>query len=78
MRLLTRSISILAILSLLYWLFPLKAYAYLDPGTGSYILQIILAAIVGIGFAIKLSWGRIKSFVHNLRSKGEGNEPDED
>jgi len=78
MRLLVRSISILAVLSVLFWLFPLKAHAYLDPGTGSYILQIVLATIVGIGFVIKLSWRRIKAFVHNLRSKGEGNEQDED
>jgi hypothetical protein len=78
MKLLSRSIAMLAILTLLYSIFPLEAHAYLDPGTGSYILQIVLAAIVGIGFAIKLSWGRIKSFVHNLRSKKEGNEQDED
>lgn len=37
------------------------AYAYIDPGTGSFLIQGILAAIVGAGVALKVFWGRIKS-----------------
>ncbi|MCX4274619.1 MAG: hypothetical protein OSJ27_02425 [Candidatus Gastranaerophilales bacterium] len=33
---------------------PEKACAYLDPGTGSMILQVILAGIVGIGCTFKV------------------------
>ncbi len=33
---------------------PQNAYAYLDPGTGSMILQVILAGIVGIGCTFKV------------------------
>ena len=29
------------------------AYAYLDPGTGSYFLQIIVATLLGAMYAIK-------------------------
>lgn len=42
--------------------FSRNAYAYLDPGTGSYILQVLIAAIVGGLFAIKPFWVKIKSF----------------
>lgn len=42
-------------------LMPTPALAYLDPGTGSFVIQGIIAAIVGGGFAIKMFWGRIKS-----------------
>ena len=42
--------------------FSTNAYAYLDPGTGSYILQVLIAAIVGGLFAIKPFWTKIKSF----------------
>jgi hypothetical protein len=35
---------------------------YVDPGSGSYIIQVIVAAILGAGFWIKTSWYRIKSF----------------
>lgn len=37
------------------------ASAYLDPGTGSFIFQTILAVLVGASFAIKSYWQRIKS-----------------
>ena len=48
------------------FVFPGKAYAYLDPGTGSYFLQLIIAALLGGLFAIKLFWGKIKIFLKNL------------
>ena len=37
------------------------AYGYLDPGTGSYILQIILAGLLGVGVGVKMFWSKIKS-----------------
>ncbi len=54
----------------LYLAFPSFAYAYLDPGTGSYIFQLIIAGMVGLFFAIKVYWRRIKSFSMGLFSKG--------
>jgi hypothetical protein len=35
---------------------------YVDPGSGSYLVQIIIAAILGIAFYFKTIWLRIKSF----------------
>lgn len=34
--------------------------AYLDPGSGSFLLQLLLAALLGAGIAIRASWGKIK------------------
>jgi hypothetical protein len=45
------------------------AQAYLDPGTGSMILQIILGGVAGILVAGKLYWTRLKGFLG--LSKGE-------
>lgn len=42
------------------------AYAYLDPGTGSYVLQIVIAGIVSALFTIKMFWRRIVDFFSNL------------
>lgn len=36
---------------------------YLDPGTGSIIIQAVVAAVVGIGIAVKLFWHRILKFL---------------
>lgn len=38
------------------------AQAYLDPGTGSLIVQIILGGIAGLMVAGKLYWARMKEF----------------
>ena len=38
----------------------LPAYAYLDPGTGSMLLQVILGGIAAIGVALKLFWHTIR------------------
>ena len=39
---------------------PSPAAAYVDPGTGSFLVQGIIAAIVGVGVAVRMFWGRIK------------------
>ena len=44
------------------------AFAYLDPGTGSMMLQVILGGIAAIGVAIKLFWYKIRVVI-GLRKK---------
>jgi len=58
---------IIIVLSSLF--FPQRAYAYLDPGSMSFIIQIILAIITGGIFGAKLFWKNIKSFFKNVFSK---------
>jgi hypothetical protein len=45
------------------------AYAYLDPGTGSYILQLIMAGLLGALLALKVFWRNIKAYLSNLFNK---------
>jgi len=42
------------------------AYAYIDPGTGSYFLQMLLAMLLGGLFAIKIFWSKIKSGLKSI------------
>jgi hypothetical protein len=44
------------------------ANAYIDAGSGSYMLQMSLAGILAVAYSIKLSWGRVKSAASNLLS----------
>ncbi len=39
---------------------PNPAYAYLDPGTGSMILQLLLGGAAGVLIIVKLYWHRFK------------------
>ena len=42
---------------------PSTARAYVDPGTGSYFLQILIAGLLGAAFAVKLYWRKIRRFL---------------
>ena len=45
------------------------AQAYLDPGSGSFIFQAVIAGALGIGVAFKVFWGRIAAFFSGVFSK---------
>ena len=47
------------------------AQAYLDPGSGSYMLQILLGTLVAGFFAIKQYWHRLKYFFKERFGKKE-------
>jgi hypothetical protein len=51
----------LIIISLFLLSFSDPLYAYLDPGTGSLIIQALIAGIVGVLYVIKIYWQKIKS-----------------
>lgn len=47
------------------------AHAYLDPGTGSLIIQVLIAAVVGTAFAVKVFWRRIAAFLRRAFHKDD-------
>ena len=50
-----RMISVILLL-----LFVTDTEAYLDPGTGSMLLQVILGGVAAVGVAIKLYWHKLR------------------
>ena len=47
---------------------------YLDPGSGSFLIQLLIAGIAGAGIFIAVSWSKIK----RLFKKNKAVEPDDD
>lgn len=44
---------------------------YIDPGTGSFLLQLLIGGLLGGLATLKLSWARLRSYVrsnHQTRS----------
>jgi len=41
----------------------------IDPGTGSYVFQVIIATFVAVSVAVKIYWNKIKGFLGRLFSK---------
>ena len=60
--------------ALFYLILPQIAYAYLDPGTGSYIIQLLIGVLFGLLFTIKMFWGKIKMFLKSIFSRKKKNE----
>jgi len=58
------------LLLLLLCLLPIQnAHAYLDPGTGSYIIQILIGVALGAGYVLKVYWNRVIGFFSGLGKK---------
>ncbi len=60
--------------------------AYLDPGSGSFLIQLLIAGIAALGIAFGSQWSRIKRWLGRNKAKtvdtddededeGQGQEP---
>ncbi len=47
---------------------------YLDPGSGSILLQILIASGLGAIFVLRSSWGKIKSFFQRSSPNDENDQ----
>ena len=47
----------------------LKPMMYLDPGSGSFIIQMLLAGLLGIAVAVRIYWKKIVNFFN--KNKGD-------
>ena len=52
-------------------IFPNHPYAYLDPGTGSIILQAIIGFLAASVTAISIYWSKFKSLISKIFNKRE-------
>jgi hypothetical protein len=64
-----RSLTSVALLGSVVTLFMTgPAWAYLDPGTGSMMLQLLLGGVAGAMVVGKLYWQRLREFVTSVFS----------
>ena len=47
-----------------------EAHAYLDPGAGSMLLQVLLGGLAGVGVLAKLYWRRIRDLFARRGERG--------
>jgi hypothetical protein len=58
--------------------FPLAdAYAYLDPGTGSFVLQMLLGGIAGMMVVARLYWEKLKLAIGRTFNRASSSEQTE-
>ena len=57
---------------------PTAAHAYIDPGSGSYILQIVVAGLLAVSFTIKTFWSNLKGFFMSFGGRRGAGSPRDD
>lgn len=40
-----------------------SVFAYIDPGTGSYVVQLLIAASISAVFILKSQWKKFRDFI---------------
>lgn len=61
------------LVGIFFLFFTKPAFAYLDPGTGSYVLQLLLGGLFGLLYLIKMKWRKIKHIILNILTRLNGN-----
>jgi hypothetical protein len=63
------ALRILVMVGVLLLVLARDSFAYVDPGTGSYILQLIMAGLLAAAFTLKSYWRNIAAFLSRLISR---------
>lgn len=70
--------SIAGFVLIVVLVFTQSAQAYIDPGTGSFILQLLVGSLLASLLALKMFWAQVKGFLaYVFHRKGPKN-PDAD
>jgi len=56
-------LTIVVLCLIFIFIAPAPSFAYLDPGSGSMLLQLILGGVAGLVVVFKLYWSRLLSFL---------------
>lgn len=70
-RSLSRAASVVALTGIYLVLFPENAYAYLDAGTGSILLQALIAAVAGAVMVMRAYWSKLKNLFTSSKNVAE-------
>jgi hypothetical protein len=52
----------LVVLAAMLFVFPQPAMAYLDPGTGSILWQVVVGGLLAAAYTIRIYWSKVRIF----------------
>jgi hypothetical protein len=47
---------------------PTNLKAYVDPGSGSFLIQMLIAGMLGAAMTLKTLWRQLKAYLHRTRA----------
>jgi len=66
------SIAFICFVLLFVWVSETRVDAYLDPGSGSMLVQLLLGGVAGVAVIARLGWQRFRDLFRSSGSKSEG------
>ena len=54
------------------------SYAYIDPGSGSALISVIIGFFVALGITLKTYWYKLKRFFNFSKDKNKSNKEEKD
>jgi hypothetical protein len=66
------NIAFICLVLLLVWVSESRVDAYLDPGSGSMLVQLLLGGVAGVAVIARLGWQRFRDLFRSSGSKPEG------
>ena len=61
--------AVICFVFLFVWMFETRADAYLDPGSGSMLVQLLLGGVAGVAVIARLGWQRFRDLFRPPGSK---------
>lgn len=53
--------SVILLAIIIAMAFPTQVFAYLDPGTGSFLIQFLIGGVAVVGASVGIFWSKIKA-----------------
>ena len=78
MRELKLYMNMLLLTLLLQLIMSSSASAYIDPGTGSYLFQMLMAGLLSSMFAVKMFWRNIRVYFSRFFSQNNSQKHEKD
>ena len=76
-KLTSRIVVYVGAISILLAIAAPSAHAYIDPGSSSYVIQIIIGAVAAGGLAIATFWRRLRLFFGRLFGRSDSETTDD-
>ena len=64
--------ALMFFVALFVWMYEARADAYLDPGSGSMLVQLLLGGVAGVAVIARLGWQRFRDLFRPPGSKPQG------
>ncbi|MGB0911197.1 MAG: hypothetical protein ACPGYT_12610 [Nitrospirales bacterium] len=69
-----QTLNLLGLILLWQFIISGPALAYIDPGTGSYLFQMLMAGLLSSMFAVKMFWRNIRVYFSRFFSQSDTQE----